>query len=112
MWVEREGRRASRRKDLSLGLYIVVTVRRSNEWREGPGPALCPASCIRLPACLPACLPPGRSRVAEGARRGEGPPRQGGREGFVQEVAPGLKPDCKKSHCSPMNSGSSSQEVS
>ena len=32
----------------------------------------------------------------------------GGWEGFLQEVAPGLRPDSKKSHCSLMNCGSSS----
>lgn len=36
----------------------------------------------------------------------------GGWEGFLQEVAPGLRPDSKKSHCSLMNCGSSSHEVS
>lgn len=31
-----------------------------------------------------------------------------GWKGFLQEVAPGLRPDFKKSHCSPVNSGTSS----
>lgn len=112
MWMEREGRRASRKKGLSLDLHSVVTVRRSNERKEGP---VVPSFVHALACCLPFCLPSslqGDHKWLKGPGEGRVHPRQGGWEGFLQEAAPGLKPDCKKSHRSPMNSGSSSQEVS
>lgn len=64
------------RRDPSLDLHT-LTVRRSSEHREGPwsftvpGPALCPASYVYLPASLPRGRP---QTMAERARRGEGPP--------------------------------------
>lgn len=80
-------------------------VRRNSEGREGPGPAVCPASCVHVPSTLQ-----GDHRWLRGQERGGS--TQGSWEGFLQgEVASGLKRDCKKSHCS-LNSGSSSQEVS
>lgn len=104
MWVERGGRRGARLELHSL------TVSRSSELWEGPGPPGDPAACMDSPASLPWGRP--QTVMAKEAQRGERGEGEGeahpDREGFLLEVVPGLRSDCKKNYCSPVNSGSSS----
>lgn len=49
------------------------------------------------------------AKEARRGGRGRGGRAHADREGFLLEVVPGLRSDCKKNHGSPVNSGSSSR---